>query len=122
MTLRELYAEIGGDYDQALKVLRMDKLLDKHIRKFTQYGVIEALLSAGQSMDPSALFEAAHAAKGVCGNLGLVSLAGAASEITEEFRPGHSRSLSDEEVSGKLRQIEENYQKVRSGIQRYTES
>ena len=32
MTIQELYGKIGGDYEQALRVLRMDKLLDKHIR------------------------------------------------------------------------------------------
>ena len=40
MTLQELYQMIDGDYDQALRVLRMDKLLDKHIRKLTKNGVI----------------------------------------------------------------------------------
>ena len=120
MTLQELYTEIGGDYEQALRVLRIEKLLDKHIRKFTQNGVVESLLSAGESMDTPALFDAAHAAKGVCGNLGLTALADAASEITEEFRPGNSRSLSDEEVAGIFRRIRENYQTVREGINRYT--
>ena len=71
MTLQELYQNIDGDYDQALRVLRMDKLLDKHIRKLTKNGVITQLLAAGETMDPTALFEAAHAAKGVCANLGL---------------------------------------------------
>ena len=33
MTLKELYIEIGGDYDRALSVLRIEKLIDKHIRK-----------------------------------------------------------------------------------------
>ena len=31
MTLKELYSKIGGDYDQAVRVLRMEKLIDKHI-------------------------------------------------------------------------------------------
>ena len=46
MTLRELYSSIGEDYEQALRLLRVEKLVDKHIRKFTQNGVIEALLAA----------------------------------------------------------------------------
>ena len=32
MTIEELYEQIGGDYEQAKRVLRMDKLIDKHIR------------------------------------------------------------------------------------------
>ena len=44
MTLQELYSAIDGYYDNALRVLRMDKLIDKHIRKLTKNGVIDALL------------------------------------------------------------------------------
>ena len=122
MTLQELYRNIDGDYDQALKVLRMDKLLDKHIRKLTQNGVVDRLVEAGQSMDPTQLFEAAHAAKGVCANLGLTRLAEAASEIAEEFRPGNPRLMSDAEVAVKLRQIAAQYSKTADGIRKYEES
>ena len=31
MTVQELYQSIDGDYDKAISVLRMDKLIDKHI-------------------------------------------------------------------------------------------
>ncbi|MBR4474419.1 MAG: Hpt domain-containing protein [Oscillospiraceae bacterium] len=122
MTLQELYRNIDGDYDQALKVLRMDKLLDKHIRKLTQNGVVDRLVEAGQSMDPTQLFEAAHAAKGVCANLGLTRLAEAASEIAEEFRPGNPRLMSDAEVAEKLLQIAAQYEKTADGIRKYEES
>ncbi|MBQ7623860.1 MAG: Hpt domain-containing protein [Clostridia bacterium] len=121
MTLKELYDLIGGDYDQALRVLRVEKLLDKHIRKLTQGGVIEKLLEAGEGMDATALFEAAHAAKGVFGNLGLPLLAGAASEIAEEYRPGNPRKFSDGEVKEKLAKIKEIYKKTAEGIEKYVE-
>ena len=121
MTLQELYQSIGGDYEQALRVLRMDKLIDKHIRKLTKNGVVEQLLAAGESMDATQLFEAAHAAKGVCGNLGLPGLADAASEIVEEYRPGHSRTMTDEQVKEKLNRIEATWQRTAEGIRRYEE-
>ena len=122
MTLEELYREMGGDYQQALRVLRMDKLIDKHIRKFTHSGVIDALLAAGSSMDPTGLFETAHAVKGVCANLGLTSLADVASEITEEYRPGHPRSLTDAQVKELLGRVETLYQAAADGIRRYEEA
>ena len=122
MTLQELYEQIGGDYAQAMRVLRMDKLLDKHIRKLTKNGVVESLLTAGETMDPTALFETAHAVKGVCGNLGLTKLAAAASEITEEFRPGNDRKLSDEEIKAKLADLAALYQKTAEGISAYEEA
>ena len=119
MTLQELYQNIGGDYAQALRTLRVDRLLDKHIRKFTKNGVVEALLDAGERMDAAALFETAHAVKGVSANLGLVGIADLASEITEEFRPGHTRRLSDAEVQAELKRLEALYRKTADGIACY---
>lgn len=121
MTLQELYSEIGGDYDQAVRVLRMDKLIDKHIRKLTKNGAAERLLEAGKSMEPTELFEAAHAVKGICANLGLTALSEAASEIAEEYRPGSQRKLSDAEVSARLTRFDELYKKTAEGIQKYEE-
>ena len=119
MTLRELYGSIGEDYEQALRVLRVEKLVDKHIRKLTKNGLIENLLAAGETMDPTQLFEAAHAAKGNCGNLGLTKLSAAASEIAEEFRPGNPRKMTDEEVAGKLGEISALYAAAADAIGRY---
>ena len=122
MTLKELYEQIGGDYEQALRVLRMDKLIDKHIRKLPKGGVADALIAAGETMDPTQLFETAHAVKGVCGNLGLTNLSALASEITEEFRPGSTRKLSDDEVREKLDAFAAAYRKAQDGIAQYAES
>ena len=121
MTLKELYTEIGGDYDQAIGVLRMEKLMDKHIRKLVDNGVVDSLIDAGKSMDSTELFETSHMVKGVCANLGLVTLSEKASEISEEFRPGSTRKLSDAEVSDKLAEIEELYKKTVDGIKKYEE-
>jgi HPt (histidine-containing phosphotransfer) domain-containing protein len=121
MTLQELYADIGEDYAQALRVLRMEKLVDKYIRRLPGNGLIESLLAAGETMDPAQLFEAAHAAKGTLGNLGLANLAAAVSEITEEFRPGHPRTMPDEAVKAKLQEIASLYDTAVKGIRRYEE-
>lgn len=120
MTLEALYQAIDGDYDQALKVLRVEKLLDKHIKKLPQNKIFASLRTAGESMDAEQLFESAHAMKGVCANLGLVKLSNAASDIAEEFRPGNSRSMTDEQVKAIVRDIDAMYQKAVSGIQTYT--
>ena len=119
MTLQELYQNIGADYEQALRVLRMDKLLDKHIRKLVQNGVVDRLIEAGQTMDSTELFEAAHAVKGVCANLGLIPLADAASEIAEEYRPGKERHFTDAQVKEKLDLIVQRYRKTVEEIQKY---
>ena len=93
--------------------------MDKHIRRLTKNGVIENLLAAGETMDPVQMFEAAHAAKGNCGNLGLTQLEQACSEIAEEFRPGRSRSMTDEEVAEKLREIARLYAEAADAVRWY---
>lgn len=120
MTLQELYQSIQGDYDQAIRVMRMEKLMDKHIRRLEANGAVQSLIDAGEALDPTRLFESAHAVKGVCGNLGLVKLAQAAGEITEEFRPGNPRTLSDDQVREKLDAIKALYQLTLDGIHKYT--
>ena len=122
MTIKELYEYIGGDYEQAMRVLRVEKLIDKHVCKFPQNGVVEGLLEAGDGMDPAKLFDAAHAMKGVCANLGLKNLADAASEITEEYRPGRERRLSDAEVKARIEGIRKTYERVSEGIRTYEEA
>lgn len=119
MTLQELYESIGGDYEQALRVLRVEKLVDKHIRKLAANGVVDNLLAAGETMDPTQLFETAHAAKGVCANLGLTRIAELASEVAEEFRPGTPRTMGDDEVKDRLQTISGLYETTKEGIDRY---
>lgn len=122
MTLQELYQNIGGSYDQAIRVLRVEKLMDKHIRKFAQNGVVEALIEAGGTMDPADMFEKAHALKGVSGNLGLTGFYELACELSDEFRPGNARKHSDAEVAAKLGEVEALYKKTTEGIRRYEET
>ena len=119
MTIQELYAKMGGDYDQAVRVMKKDRLIDKYVRKLTTRNVGEMLAQAGETMDGAKLFESAHAMKGVCSNLGLVALASAADEITEEFRPGNARKLSDEQVKEKLQAVIQRYEDTTRCIREY---
>ncbi len=121
MILRELYEIIDGDYDKAIQIMRIEKLMDKHIRKMVANSTVEKMIEAGRTMDGAELFDAAHAVKGVCGNLGLVKLAAEASEICDEFRPGSSRKFTDSELKEKLAQFEAQYRKTEEGIRRYME-
>ena len=122
MTLKELYAKIDGDYDKAMQVLCIEKLLDKHIRKIPDNHIFADLGNAGHSMDENAIFESAHAIKGVCANLGLVKLADMASEITEEFRPGHERKMTDDEIQVLIDKTMTQFSKTAEGIKEYEQT
>ena len=119
MTLQELYASIDGSYDHAVQIMRMEKLINRYLSKFPNSGVYEALAAAGESMNPTALFESAHAMKGVCANMGFDKMSAAAGEITEEFRPGSARTLSDEEVKARIADIGVMYRHTVDVIRQY---
>ena len=119
MTIRELYDIIDGNYDQAVRVMKSEKLIDKYVRKLKNSHLDDMMEEACGTMDAARLFESAHAMKGVCSNLGLDALARAADEITEEFRPGNPRRLSDEEALVKLRATVERYRAAIAGIEQY---
>ena len=122
MTIQELYDQVGGNYDHAVQIMRMDKMISKYLLKLTDSDICDKLKEAAGSMDPGALFESAHAMKGVCANLGLDDLAAAVSEVTEEYRPGAGRKLSDDEVKAKLDEIFSKFEKTKAGIEEYKAS
>lgn len=119
MTLQELYKEIDGDYEQATKVLRIDKLIDKHIRRFPSNTIFNNLEEAENKKDGNAIFESAHAIKGVCSNLGLVKCANMASILSEEFRNGNSRKMNDNEVKVIVGNVLAYYNKAKVVIKKY---
>jgi ethanolamine utilization microcompartment shell protein EutS len=119
MTLQELYTLIDGNYDHAVQIMRMEKLINRYVLKFPGNDLNAALMAAGESMDPARLFESAHAMKGVCANMGFDKLAEAVGIITEEFRPGNTRSLSDDEVKARIADIGVMYRHTVDGIRQY---
>ena len=119
MTIQELYATIGGDYDAAIKIMRRDRLVDRTVRRFASSNLCADLVAATESGDPTAIFEAAHALKGVSANLGLTDIYKLTETVTDEFRAGNTRSLSDEEVKAKVAQIDEMCQRTVAAIKDY---
>lgn len=119
MTLQELYTLMDGDYEQAQKVLRIEKLIDKHIRRLPDNKLFADLQKTKETINSTQIFETAHAIKGICSNLGMMKIAGLASELSEEFRPGNGRTMSDAEVAAKISEIDTLFKKACEGIRKY---
>ena len=119
MTVQELYENIGGSIQSALRILQMDKMVARFIVRYLDEPSCGKLLEAYENKDEKGVFEAAHAMKGVCANLGLTGLSEAASEIAEEYRPGKERRFTDAEVKAKIDHIAQDYQKTAEEIQKY---
>lgn len=86
MTLQEFYSQINGNYDDALKRLMNDRLIDKFIKKFPNDQTMQELKSAVENNDIETSFRAAHTLKGVAANLSFSALQAAASNLTEQLR------------------------------------
>ncbi len=122
MTIQELYGRIDGNYESAKRVMQLDKLIAKFILKYPGDESCAALCAAWDARDAAGVFEGAHAMKGVCANLGLDALAAAASELAEEFRPGHTRALDDESVQARVDALRSMDEKARAGIRAFADA
>ena len=119
MTVQELYTRIGGSYESAKRTMAMDKLISRFVLKFLNDQSFQRLSDSWEARDPKGVFEGAHAMKGVCANLGMDSLSAAASEIAEEFRPGHDRKLEDQEITERVEALRKAYDVTIEGIQAF---
>lgn len=119
MTTQELYEKIGGSYESAKKTLPTDKFITRFVQRFLTDKSAEKLFAAHEAGDETGMFEGSHALKGVCANLGFDELSRMASEISEEYRPGHARAMSDEEVNQRFEALKALYDRTISGIQEF---
>ena len=119
MTIQEMYEKVGGSYESVKKILPMDKMIAKFAQRFLTDKSYEKLSAAHEAGDPTGMFEGSHALKGVCANLGFNDLSKIASEISEEYRPGNARTMSDEEVNKRFEELKALYDRTIAGIQEF---
>ena len=74
MTVKECYAKIGGDYDDVVKRLMRDALVERFMLKFLEDGSYQELVNALKEGRDEDAFRAAHTLKGICQNLSFTSL------------------------------------------------
>lgn len=122
MTLKELYAQIGGNYDEAVSRLRMERLIDRFIVRFLDDHSCQELVAAWGAGDEDAAFKAAHTAKGVCANLSLTTLQDLASQICEALRPGNEALKAQTDVDALVAELDAAYATTVSGIEAYKAS
>lgn len=90
MTLKECYAAMGGNYDDAIARLRSEKLVQKFVLKFLNDDSFRLLNEAVAAGNYEEAFRAAHTIKGVCQNLDFTKLFQSSSELSEALRNGYS--------------------------------
>ncbi len=86
MNFEEFFKSVGGAYEEVITRLPSDEMIKKFVRKFPGDLSFKSLETAFEENDVKAAFLAAHTLKGTAANLGLNSLANAASSLTELLR------------------------------------
>ena len=120
MTVQELYERVGGNYENARRIMMNDKLIGRFVGKLADDKSFGKISEAAETLDAAGMFEGAHAMKGVCANLGLDKLSAAASELAEEFRPGNPRTMDDGAVRERVEALRALYTRTVDEIRRFS--
>lgn len=117
MTLKECYAALNGDYEEAMGRLRSERLVQKFVLKFLDDGSFDLLCRSMEAGDQPEAFRAAHTIKGVCQNLGFNRLYESSSELSEAMRDG--KPLADPAL---LERVKEDYAATAGAIRALQEA
>lgn len=89
--MKEFYTSIGSDYEDVLYRLRSEERILKYLHLVTKDPSFIELIEAAENGDCDKMFIASHTIKGLALNFGFVSLAKAASALTEYLRGGENK-------------------------------
>ena len=117
MTLRECYAALGGDYDDALGRLRSEKLVNKFVLRFLDDKSCDLLCASMEAKNYEEAFRAAHTIKGVCANLAFTALGRSSSELSEALRHGYTPG-----ADALAEQMKEDYRQTVEAIRAWQEA
>lgn len=106
MTVRECYAAMGGDYEEALSLLGSEDRIRRYLLRFAVDPTAALLFTALASGEGQTAFGAAHTLKGVCHCLGMTRLYASSYALTEALRAGMTQD------TGLLWQVHQDYEAV----------
>lgn len=117
MTLKECYAALDGDYEEAMGRLRSERLVQKFVLKFLDDGSFDLLCRSIEAGDQPEAFRAAHTIKGVCQNLSFTMLGRSSSALSEALRGGYTP-----EADALAEQVKAEYQQTAQAIRAFQEA
>lgn len=121
MNLKECYQAFGGDYEDTMKRMGMERLLQKFMLKFLDDKSFEELCSSMEQKKYEEAFRAAHTLKGLCLNLGFKTLAESSSSLTEALRSQQFEESNLVEITKMLEQVKRDYEMTVSVITEFKE-
>lgn len=117
MTLRECYAAMGGDYEDAIGRLRGERLVQKFVLRFLSDGSYDLLRRSMEEKDYEEAFRAAHSMKGICQNLALSRLQDSSGRLCESLRGGYAP-----EAAALMEETEADYRRTVDAIRAFQEA
>ena len=117
MTIQECYTKLKGNYEDAVRRLSSDNLIERFMLMFPKDTTMQALRAAVAEGNIEESFRAAHTLKGIAANLCFSELAEVSSKLTEQLRP-RTNQADGELVS----QIEELYELTINTLKEYQAS
>ena len=118
MTLKECYAALGGDYEEAMGRLRSERLVQKFVLKFLADGSYQLRGDSLAARDRATAFRASHTIKGVCANLAFSDLLASSEALTEALRDGGAPQPDEEAL---IQRVKEDYQRAAQAIRTFRE-
>ncbi len=118
MTIKECYDIMNGNYEEALRRLMNDSLIQRFLNKFINDKSFENLCAAMSAEDYEQAFQEAHSLKGVSQNMAFTALSDAVCALTEELRGGNYT----EAVPGYFEETKKQYSLVKQAILDYNSS
>lgn len=88
MSIKDFYEKTGGNYDSIVSALGKEERVYKYLIKFSQADTVDKISTALVNKDYEGAFREAHNLKGMCLNIGIVSLQKLSSNLTESLRNG----------------------------------
>lgn len=106
MTIREIYSEVGGDYNDFFgRIPKEDKIIT-FVKMYAANTDIQEMISAYRECNYRKVFEKSHNLKGMAANLSLVKMQSIISQICEAVRFGDPK----EDISELINQAEKDHE------------
>ncbi|MCR4704972.1 MAG: hypothetical protein K5641_02795 [Lachnospiraceae bacterium] len=97
MTVREVYSELGGNYDEIMSRIPDDAFVEKYLKKFAGVDYAAQVDAVATSDSAEEIFKMAHGIKGMGLNLSLTKTVDISEEICTLLRG--KTSMTAEEAS-----------------------
>lgn len=117
MTLRECYARIGGDYEDAVVRLTGEDVVERFALQFLSDASFDRLCACVQTGRAEDAFHAAHTLKGLSQSLGFTALYGVVQVLLDRLRGGMPHDAPQ-----LLAQVEAEYSRVTCALRMLRDS